>query len=577
MKYHDLLQKVRHKRREFFDEHYPNLQYNHDPGEYTITIALVAAAAGLDEKKAYEKLSSYLLSFENFEEDLEANYHYLIAHGIHLRYLAFYVQAIDHFLQANKIGHLLNESRLIASSFNLIATIYFSISELDKALLYTEKALEESKNTNDMSLIASIYVNLATSLTFKGAYNQATQAFLTAEEYFEKEENHSSNGNYIALLINMGLHYIKISQIENAETYLLKANKYIEEYRFYHYKLVLNCNLAKVYELKGEYKKALEYSNEYIILLREKYSRQEAFVTNHDDKKLKDNVELMSKQKNHYNKLLMRIDSMYDEFQTILSGQSERQAAIDKVKKALSDDKLLAYFQCKWSIKDNKYTGSEALVRLIDQDDQLVSPALFIDHIENHHIINEVSKVIIKQSLDLCQSVIASGLSEFQISINLSPYQIKNPDIIDYIEDQLKVYDLAPKHLKIEITERSFIDQDHETLDNIYKIKALGIQLALDDFGSGYSSLSYLNDIPFDVIKIDRSLIKKIPHDDIASRTLSGLIHMLKELRYEVVAEGVEEKEQVDFLKSVGCDAIQGFYYCKPKPASEILDELKQK
>jgi len=575
MKYHDLLQEVRHKRRQYFDEHYPNLQYDHNPEEYTVTIALVAAAAGLDEKNAYDKLSSYLLSFENFEEDLEANYHYLIAHGIHLRYLAFYVQAIDHFLQANKIGHLLNESRLIASSLNLIATIYFSISELDKALLYTKKALEESKNTNDMSLIASIYVSLATSLTFKGEYNQATQAFLTSEEYFEKVENHTSNGNYIALLINLGLHYIKVNQIEDAETYFMKAKKYIDEYRFYHYNLVLSCNLAKVYELKGQYKKSLDYSNEYIILLREKYSRQEAFIANHDDKKLKDNVELMAKQKNHYNKLLMRVDSMYDEFQTILSGQSERQAAIDRVKKALKDDRMLAYFQCKWSIKDNKHIGSEALVRLIDEDDQLVSPALFIDYIENHNIINEVSKVVINQSLDLCQSVIARGQTNYQISINLSPYQIKNPDIIDYIEDQLKVYDLDPKHLEIEITERSFINQDPETLENISKIKALGIQLALDDFGSGYSSLSYLNDIPFDVIKIDRSLIKKIPNDDKATRTLSGLIHMLKELRYEVVAEGVEEIEQVDFLKGVGCDAIQGFYYCKPKPASEILNELK--
>ena len=230
----------------------------------------------------------------------------------------------------------------------------------------------------------------------------------------------------------------------------------------------------------------------------------------------------------------------------------------------------------KQSPCDYKILGAEALIRWNNPHLGLVLPNHFIPLSEETNLIREVGNWVLNKSFKDFNSIIKSFNSPFYFSINVSAKQLKNQNIIKIFEDALKKIDIKPENLQIEITETSFVDYDKSVMDNLHKLCDLGIKLAVDDFGVGFASLSYLQRLPASTIKIDKSFIQKIGLNDEANDFIRSIITFGKSIDKEIIAEGVENWEQVAFLSKYNCEKFQGFLFSKPLHLNEFKDLLKR-
>ena len=160
------------------------------------------------------------------------------------------------------------------------------------------------------------------------------------------------------------------------------------------------------------------------------------------------------------------------------------------------------------------------------------------------------------------------------LSLNISAIQYMREDFIDSILSVIKKYDVDPTELELEITESVLIENFKDVMEKLHILRDYGIRISLDDFGTGYSSLSYLKGLPIDILKIDKSFIDTIVNDENTRVITESIIYMVKKLGFETIAEGVESKEQFEYLKEIGCDCIQGYLLGKPMPGEEIKQLL---
>jgi EAL domain-containing protein (putative c-di-GMP-specific phosphodiesterase class I) len=166
-----------------------------------------------------------------------------------------------------------------------------------------------------------------------------------------------------------------------------------------------------------------------------------------------------------------------------------------------------------------------------------------------------------------CQQVAAwqeGALSKVKVSVNVSPIQLRSPGFADYVLQVLRETGLSAERLVIELTESALIHSDCKGTDSLQALKQLGVKLAIDDFGTGYSCLAYLRDIPGDYLKVDRSFVNDVPGKERSEAVTSAIVVLGKNLHYQIVAEGVETEAQAEYLKSLGCDLVQGYLYAKP-------------
>ena len=225
------------------------------------------------------------------------------------------------------------------------------------------------------------------------------------------------------------------------------------------------------------------------------------------------------------------------------------------------------FYQPKVDINSNKIVGCEALIRLIDPVHGLIPPDKFIYIAEENNFIIPLGEWIIEEGAKQLKKWENTPLKDLRLSINVSGVQFKDPNLINTLENAISTIDRSK--LEIELTESVLMSDFDEKLDTIHKFKELGLRLSLDDFGTGYSSLSYLKKIPFDTLKIDKSFI-----DDLESTKDQSFVNMIvtiaDELKLDVVAEGVENKEQLEYLKKMKCEQYQGYYCSKPLPVKEF-------
>ena len=163
------------------------------------------------------------------------------------------------------------------------------------------------------------------------------------------------------------------------------------------------------------------------------------------------------------------------------------------------------------------------------------------------------------------------GLPQLRIAINISARQMADKGLVEFISDTVRKTGLTAESLELEITESAVMSNQEHAEKVLNELKGLGFHLTMDDFGTGYSSLAYLKRFPFDSVKIDQSFVRGIPESKDDSAIVEAIIAMAHSLQLKVVAEGVETKEQFDFLRTLGCDQIQGYYFSKPIPANEIV------
>lgn len=241
---------------------------------------------------------------------------------------------------------------------------------------------------------------------------------------------------------------------------------------------------------------------------------------------------------------------------------------------ALANNEFYLDYQPQVNLKTGTIESVEALVRWRHPTRGFVPPDVFIPIAEECGLIIPLGKWILETACTQAKTWEKQGLPPMKVAVNLSLGQLFQQDLVEMVLEILQRTKLDPKFLQLEITESMTMNIDQMT-QLLHELKALGIQIAVDDFGTGYSSLSYLKEFPIDCLKIDRTFVRNVPHNPNDEALVSMIISMAKHLRLKVVAEGIEEVEQLSFLIDGGCDYIQGYLFSKPISPQQITETYK--
>lgn len=243
---------------------------------------------------------------------------------------------------------------------------------------------------------------------------------------------------------------------------------------------------------------------------------------------------------------------------------------------AMENGEFQAWLQPKVSLKTGRVVGAEALVRWQRPDGSMIYPDKFIPVFEKNGFITRVDFAVLEQVMAYLREAMDEGEPVVPVSVNFSRRHNENPDFVEQIINRLEKYKIPPRYLEAELTESVFM-LDLETLtQNIHKLKEKGIAISIDDFGSGYSSLNVLANVEADIIKLDRIFLNYEEEDRKAPVFIKYLVKMMKHMGYQVIAEGVETKEQISLLSNAECDMVQGYYYAKPMPITAFRNFLKE-
>lgn len=246
---------------------------------------------------------------------------------------------------------------------------------------------------------------------------------------------------------------------------------------------------------------------------------------------------------------------------------------INDMQRALYDGEFKLYYQPKIDAKTKKIVGAEALLRWTHAEKGLITPDVFIPLAESTGFILSLGQYVVRDSIRAIKRFNELGFDQLKISINISTRQFQNTDLYQEIKDELEVNGVNPSQLGIEITETIMMQHINKTLNVLKNIQTLGISIYIDDFGTGYSSLSYLNEFPIDTLKIDKSFIDEINENGKNDKLLlNTILAMGKSLGLKVIAEGVENKFQYDYLRDNDCDLIQGYYFAKPMSEDDFIE-----
>ncbi|MFA6195718.1 MAG: EAL domain-containing protein [Sulfurimonas sp.] len=253
----------------------------------------------------------------------------------------------------------------------------------------------------------------------------------------------------------------------------------------------------------------------------------------------------------------------------------ERVVLETQLRQSIEKNQLQVYYQIQMNAKENTIIGMEALVRWNHPDMGLVSPAKFIPLAEDTGFILQLDTWVMKESIAQFHKWKKEGLNPGVLSLNLCILKLEQDGFIQEIKDMIKKEEVDTSWLSFEVTESQIMKNPDRSIEKLNELNQLGIKLSIDDFGTGHSSLSYLKKLPIDKLKIDQSFIRDIPHDIDDVEITKTIIAMAKKLKLQVIAEGVETQEQIDFLLENDCNEIQGYFFHKPSRASEVQLRLK--
>lgn len=256
----------------------------------------------------------------------------------------------------------------------------------------------------------------------------------------------------------------------------------------------------------------------------------------------------------------------------------EKDVAMEhSLRHALENDLFTLVFQAQYYANGQKLRGFETLLRMNTIDGTAVSPSQFIPVAERSGMIIEIERWVLKTALETFKSLIESRNNQLILSINISVVHLMDQSFLLTLLDVLNSTKFPPECLELEITESVFISSKEHALDVLNEIRSLGVRIALDDFGTGYASLNYLTHLPIDLLKIDKSFVDDITTNPKGAAIVSAIIDMGHTMGFEVIAEGVENNDQVVKLKTNNCDLIQGFIWSRPIPYETVESLLRKK
>lgn len=242
--------------------------------------------------------------------------------------------------------------------------------------------------------------------------------------------------------------------------------------------------------------------------------------------------------------------------------------------KALADKKFEVWYQPKFNSHTGKIVGSEALIRWRADDGSLISPGRFIPLFEKNGNIIRLDEYVFREVCRQQKEWQKEGIQILPVSVNISRFSLYYSNVVEKYERIINYYDVDHKYVQIEITESAIIENT-VIVELIQKFHDAGFDILLDDFGSGYSSLASLNQMPFDTIKLDKSLVDYVGNEN-GEKLLKFIVQLVQSLGMKITAEGVEYKEQLDFLENLNCDDIQGFYFSKPLMLADFSAKLTE-
>lgn len=261
--------------------------------------------------------------------------------------------------------------------------------------------------------------------------------------------------------------------------------------------------------------------------------------------------------------------SMYDN--EILNQSRRKIDIISGLKSALKNNDLELFLQPKVDITTGKIRSVEALIRWVRNNPYNVSPGEFIPLIESTELICSIGEWVICNSCRLCKELQENGFEDITVSVNISAAQFARGNLEQILIDELAEHDLSPESLELELTEHTLFQDDETVLDELSRVKNLGLSLSIDDFGTGYSNLGYLTKLKVDILKIDRSFIMDIHKQPDNFAIVDAVLKMAGTLGLKVVAEGVETEDEWEKLKELNCDYGQGYLWSRPVPINDFL------
>ncbi|WP_102833983.1 EAL domain-containing protein [Clostridioides difficile] len=253
---------------------------------------------------------------------------------------------------------------------------------------------------------------------------------------------------------------------------------------------------------------------------------------------------------------------------------SEESMILDDIKIALVKNQFEVYYQPKFSLVTGEMIGSEALIRWNHPEHGFISPAVFIPIAEKSKLILKIGRFVFERVCNDLSEWKKQGKKIVPVSINLSRVELYQPDIVKFINKTIQMYNLSSDLIEIEITETVAINELNILKNVLNELRKYGFSISMDDFGTGYSSISCLRDMPIDILKLDKSFLNGIEHDERSRNIAKSIVSLAKSLDLVVIIEGVESKEQAELMKQFGCDLVQGFYFARPMPAKNFLDLL---
>jgi diguanylate cyclase (GGDEF)-like protein len=254
----------------------------------------------------------------------------------------------------------------------------------------------------------------------------------------------------------------------------------------------------------------------------------------------------------------------------IMGFSRERLEIEGELRAALAQDQLTLHYQPKIDIASGEMRSVEALIRWQHPTRGLVQPGEFIPIAEESGLILEIGDWVIREACRQARQWQLKGLPFLRVAVNVSPLQFRQANFVDKVSAALKLHNLEPTYLEIELTEATLMSNAESSVDLLNELSMLGVVVAIDDFGTGYSSMSYLQRFPIDKLKIDRSFISAVASNAGDASIVRAIISLAHGLRLKVIAEGVESEEQLTILKRMGCDQYQGFYRSAAIPALDI-------
>lgn len=242
---------------------------------------------------------------------------------------------------------------------------------------------------------------------------------------------------------------------------------------------------------------------------------------------------------------------------------------------ALDNNQFVIYYQPQYSHITEKIVGAEGLVRWLHPDFGLISPDRFIPVFEKNSFITTLDMYVFEQVCKFIRKCMNQGIAIVPISTNFSRFDVIQEDFVERLDEIRQMYNVPVEKIRIEITESAVVEGSDYISDVVTKLQECGYIVEMDDFGSGYSSLNVLKDIDFDIIKLDMKFMSNEKRNERGSTILSSVVGMSAKLNMTIIAEGVETELQADFLRDIGCEIIQGYFYSKPIPEAEFLEKIK--